>query len=73
MIHGTINAKREAIVTLSLRASDLSWHNFTFIVDTGFSEYLSLPQKDINALGLTYADTHIVAQFVKTPSRLFLS
>jgi clan AA aspartic protease len=62
MIHGAINADREAVVILPVRGSDMTWRDIAFIVDTGFSEYLSLPQNEIDALGLSYTDTQTFRQ-----------
>ena len=56
MIQGAINQDREAIVNLSVRGQPLTWQAFDFVLDTGFSEYLSLPMADITMLGLSFLE-----------------
>jgi predicted aspartyl protease len=57
MITGVVTHNREAIVTLTLRGSQGLEADIDAVLDTGFTEYLSLPQVWVAALALTYLFT----------------
>ncbi len=50
MINGAVNHRREAVVRLRLRGTNNSEAEIDAIVDTGFSESLTLPSVVMNAL-----------------------
>jgi predicted aspartyl protease len=51
MISGTVNARREAVLTLTIMSGDIE-HTCDSVVDTGFDGSLSLPPDFIALLGL---------------------
>jgi len=53
MIHGTVNDRLEAIVRIRLQGSNGSELELDFIVDTGFTSSLTIPDSAIRTLGLT--------------------
>ncbi len=58
MITGIVDADaREARVRLVVRGGDGRAAEVNFIIDTGYTEYLSLPQAMIDALSLTFGFT----------------
>lgn len=52
MIHGVVNARREAIVRLRLRGPSGIETELDAVVDTGFTSSLTLPDEVVTALGL---------------------
>jgi predicted aspartyl protease len=52
MITGHVTADREAIVRLKLRGTNGVEAEVEAVLDTGFTEYLSLPQNWVTALAL---------------------
>ncbi len=52
MIRGRVDARREARVTLELRASDGQFQSIAGVVDTGFNGHLTLPLDVIRRLEL---------------------
>ena len=52
MHYGTVNDALEAIVSLSILRDDGAHETFEFIVDTGLSEEMVLPDRIIDELGL---------------------
>lgn len=57
MIQGSVNAFREAVLPLQLRAPDGRLVDLDAIIDTGFSDYLALPPAVVAALQLPYYGT----------------
>jgi clan AA aspartic protease len=57
MIAGAVNARREAVVQLRLRGAGGVERSVNAVVDTGFSGYLTLPDGEIAAMGLTRHST----------------
>lgn len=55
MIEGRVTANREAIVRLEVLAADSTKQTIDFVVDTGFTEFISLSENEIDALGLPEA------------------
>ena len=55
MIEGVVSAKREAVISLTVSAADGTPEIFDAIVDTGFTDYLTLPSATIARLNLTPA------------------
>ena len=53
MITGTISNRR-AYISLFLRSTDGQAGDFEFVLDTGFTGFLTLPPSDCAALGLTF-------------------
>ena len=54
MIEGAVNAAFEAVVTLPLLGPDGQSLEIDAVVDTGFSDFLTLPTSVVTELGLTY-------------------
>lgn len=54
MITGTVTARREAELLLTVRDSQAQEHQHLAIVDTGFDGWLSLPPDFIAVLGLAW-------------------
>jgi clan AA aspartic protease len=54
---GVVTAGREAIIRLRLQAFDGSEIEMEAVLDTGFTEYLSLPQSVVSALNLSFLFT----------------
>lgn len=52
MLRGRVDARREARVTLELRASDGQFQSIAGVVDTGFNGHLTLPLDVIRRLEL---------------------
>lgn len=52
MIGGLVNDELEAVVTVAVADADEVYHPFDFVVDTGFSGHLALPDDVIRRLGL---------------------
>jgi clan AA aspartic protease len=57
MIVGQVLASREAVIPLEIYNSQGQVISFSATIDTGFTEYLTLPPAQISALGLTYRST----------------
>jgi clan AA aspartic protease len=57
MISGEVNAFREAILPLRVRGSLGDEAQVEAVLDTGFTEYLTLPSDLVAGLGLVYQDT----------------
>lgn len=54
MITGIVNSYHEAAIKVSIHAADTQEQQIEFILDTGFSGSLTLPQSIITALGLPF-------------------
>jgi clan AA aspartic protease len=54
MITGQVNANRDAVIQLEVGDLNAGATHFAVVIDTGFSEYLTLPPDQIAALGLSY-------------------
>ena len=52
MITGTVNTGREAQVVVAIRTSKETTREVRFVIDTGFTEYMTLPPEMISWLGL---------------------
>ncbi len=52
MIRGVVNARNEAVVRLRVRGPGHSWLDVDAVVDSGFSDTLTLPAATVAALGL---------------------
>lgn len=57
MMEGEISADNEMTVTLSLENAEGRLEDFRCVIDTGFSDYLSLPFEDIERFGLSYLES----------------
>ena len=55
MIRGRVNARNEAIVTLTLQGPDDQSQDIDVVVDTGFGSFLTLPPAVISELELPYS------------------
>ena len=55
MIRGTVNAAREAVISLTVQGPSGRTREIEAVIDTGFSEFLTLPSELISELGLRYA------------------
>ena len=51
MITGSVNARREAVISVDVLGL-AQRQAFRAVIDTGFSEFLTLPPREIAALGL---------------------
>ena len=60
MIPGVVNIGREVIIPLKLRGANGMEVEIEASVDTGFSEYITLPQSWITALAPPYASDDIM-------------
>ncbi|HEY3330153.1 MAG TPA: hypothetical protein VGK19_09055 [Capsulimonadaceae bacterium] len=56
MIEGYINDNGEPIVELRIGGTAGSFVNMAAVIDTGFSDYLTLPTAVIELLGLPWAE-----------------
>ena len=56
MIRGALNDRLEPMVVLEISNGDGRFHPVEALLDTGFSEYLTLPPDAVARLGLEYAD-----------------
>jgi clan AA aspartic protease len=54
VITGAVNARREAVVPLQLRGPGGQTVNVNAVIDTGFTDFLTLPSRLIARLGLSY-------------------
>ena len=54
MIHGTVNAYREATILLRVYGPQRQELDIEAVVDTGFDGSLSLPQDSVALLGLPF-------------------
>ncbi len=52
MISGSVNSRREAVIRVDVLDSGGRRQAFDAVIDTGFSEFLTLPPPAIAALGL---------------------
>jgi len=52
MIHGTVNDRLEAVVQIAVRGSDDTPVSVDAVIDTGFSDYLTLPENLVQTLDL---------------------
>jgi len=59
MIRGQLASNGQALVALTLRGPSGAHRAVSALVDTGFSEFLALPESLITDLGLPYVDTHL--------------
>lgn len=57
MITGQVTPDREAIIPVEVRGNTPSPENFSSVLDTGFTEYLTLSPDAIAKLGLQHAHT----------------
>lgn len=57
MITGQVTPDREAIIPVEVRGSVLLTENLSAVLDTGFTEYLTLSPNAIAKLGLQHAHT----------------
>jgi clan AA aspartic protease len=53
MISGRINSRLEAVISLSVIGSQGEVREVEAVIDTGFSDYLTLPVEVVTALGLS--------------------
>ena len=56
MVEGVVNADRQATVTLRLIGPEGQSREIDAVVDTGFSDFLTLPASVVEQLGLALAD-----------------
>ena len=61
MIRGRFNQRLEPIVNVSILDEHDLAHSFEFILDTGFSGYVTLPSDAIDRLGLHFSGQRAVA------------
>ncbi|MXV88662.1 MAG: clan AA aspartic protease [Acidimicrobiales bacterium] len=54
MIEGRINARLEATMSLDVRRPGGGSRSIEAVVDTGYSEFLTLPPTEVRELGLPY-------------------
>jgi clan AA aspartic protease len=60
MITGEISARREAILTVEIMSARSVPHRVEAVLDTGFTEFLTLPKSSVMALALRYdSDTEM--------------
>ncbi len=73
MVEGVVNARLEAVVSLTLMASSGQTHEIEAVIDTGFSEHLVLPTDLVEELGLEflYSDSMLLADGGMTEFRVF--
>ena len=57
MITGQVTSDREAVIPVELRGSTQTMENLSAVLDTGFTEYLTLSPETIARLGLSHAHT----------------
>ena len=58
---GIVNAARRPLVTLQIEASVGIWRGIEFVVDSGFTDYLTLPQSLIDEFALLpYGQSDII-------------
>src|SRR5437867_7742904 len=60
MIQGVVTQRREAIVRLQIRGAQGLDVGIDAVLDTGFTEYLTLPRTWVTTLALTYLFTDAV-------------
>lgn len=53
MISGRVNSRLEAVISLSVIGSQGEVREVEAVIDTGFSDYLTLPVEVVTALGLS--------------------
>ncbi len=56
MIRGAVNTRREAVVTLRLRGPTGAETDAVIVIDTGFSDELTLPINTVAYLSLTFRE-----------------
>jgi clan AA aspartic protease len=63
MIEGEVTAEYEMVVSVFVHAADGRLVEFRAVVDSGFSDYLSLPADEIMKLGLAFRErrTYLLA------------
>ena len=54
MIQGTVNASRLAMIDITFLSSEGIPNNYSAMIDTGFTGYLTLSPEIISQLGLTF-------------------
>ena len=54
MIEGVVNARNEAVIRLALHGPTGQSREVDAVIDTGYSEYLTLPPTVVTALGLPF-------------------
>jgi predicted aspartyl protease len=60
MIEGHVNERLEAIVSIEVYSSQGRLLTIDAIVDTGFTEYLTLPETFVRALGFDFKSNVVV-------------
>ncbi len=55
MIQGIITPDREALVQLTVLGPDARQATIDTVIDTGFTDFLTLPQTVVDSLGLVFA------------------
>ena len=55
MIRGSLSERLEPLVVLEISNGDGHYHPVEALLDTGFSEYLTLPPDEVSRLGLKHA------------------
>ena len=56
MIRGAFNERIQPMVVVEIADSEGQYHPVEALLDTGFTQYLTLPPDEIARLGLEYAD-----------------
>ena len=54
MVRGIVNARLEAIVNLTVGGPSGQTREIEVVVDTGFTDFLTLPSEIVSELGLTF-------------------
>jgi clan AA aspartic protease len=57
MITGEVTADSEAVVTVRIYNANGQEAQITAVIDTGFTDYLTLPPEVVDALGLPFVNT----------------
>ena len=61
MIRGQVNGRREATIPVTVLAQDGQPVEYTAVIDTGFSGFLTLSREQIAALRLPFVETRTYA------------
>lgn len=74
MIAGSVHPGGDAVVPLRVRGPSGTIAEFQTIVDTGFNDWLALPNASINSLGLTFREEgrYTLADGSEAVTRLFV-
>jgi clan AA aspartic protease len=75
MIRGSVQSNGDAVIDVQMRGSTAGSARVSTVVDTGFNDWLALPDHAIRSLGLAFREAarYTLADGSEVESRLFVA